>query len=465
MGLATSQVRLLALTSRKADVEFKMQLASKHKTMLTREATQLSKLYYAKLNNAKIQYATENGYADVNYNYLMGYANSSFFDDVVNAGTTFDKKNVSTMVLTDNFGRVILDNDMMDIMLEVMNNADKYKLGATEEGGETTYDINNADVKSLTLAAIKVLLSDSEVIESKEGCITGKGIASSETAKTIANAFNILYNDKADSNNRKALDLLLLFGYQSEGTLYTENGNYYKNRKWDSAQSKYVADTSTQVTSGNVGSFYTIMSPSGSYKTQYREAMYISSFNSEGLANIDPQIAKQLVNIIDYYGSMFSAAFNGKGKTTDGNTTLNHYNATAKIKKDDFGHYVIDEDNGGNSVYNKVTDTDKLQDGLQSGIYQLINISSPITGGYSKGQDLAYFEAQNQVVEHINNGDRETITAWYNAERADLNSKESYWDSEVSDLSVELSAITTEIDSVKSLRKDAISSTFKWGGA
>ena len=80
-------------------------------------------------------------------------------------------------------------------------------------------------------------------------------------------------------------------------------------------------------------------------------------------------------------------------------------------------------------------------------------------------QGLSYFTTQNYVVEQTDNSERETITAWYNAARADLNTKESYWDSEITALSTELNAITTEIDSVKKLREDAISSTFKWGGA
>ena len=80
MGLATSQVRLLALTSRKADVEMQIQLNSKRKTMLTREATELSKLYYAKLQNAKIQYSTTNGYKDVTYDYLMAMERSPIKD-------------------------------------------------------------------------------------------------------------------------------------------------------------------------------------------------------------------------------------------------------------------------------------------------------------------------------------------------------------------------------------------------
>ena len=50
-------------------------------------------------------------------------------------------------------------------------------------------------------------------------------------------------------------------------------------------------------------------------------------------------------------------------------------------------------------------------------------------------------------------------------ENDDLNEKENYWDSEITQLSTELNTITTEIDSVKKLREDAISSTFKWGSA
>ena len=46
MGLAVSQVRLLALTNRKADIELQMQINSKRKQMLTRKSTELSQQYY-----------------------------------------------------------------------------------------------------------------------------------------------------------------------------------------------------------------------------------------------------------------------------------------------------------------------------------------------------------------------------------------------------------------------------------
>ena len=72
MGLAVSQVRLLALTTRKADIELQMQINSKRKQMLTRKSTELAQQYYQRLQNSTIQYATSNGYEDVNYDYIMG---------------------------------------------------------------------------------------------------------------------------------------------------------------------------------------------------------------------------------------------------------------------------------------------------------------------------------------------------------------------------------------------------------
>ena len=102
---------------------------------------------------------------------------------------------------------------------------------------------------------------------------------------------------------------------------------------------------------------------------------------------------------------------------------------------------------------------------MKSGLYQLVNVSSIQYGGYSRAQNLDYFKTQNYVVEQTDQSTRETITAWYNAAKADLNEKENYWDSEITQLSTELNTITTEIDSVKKLREDAISSTFKWGSA
>jgi hypothetical protein len=67
-------------------------------------------------------------------------------------------------------------------------------------------------------------------------------------------------------------------------------------------------------------------------------------------------------------------------------------------------------------------------------------------------------------VEARNDSDvREEITAWYNAEKERITEKENYLDIHMGDLSTELEAINTEIQSIQSLIDDAISSVFDWG--
>ena len=150
MGLATSQVRLLALTSRKADVEMQIQLNSKRKTMLTRESTELAKLYYAKLQNNKIQYSTTNGNKDVNYGYLMAQDTGAFFDQVVSpqSSSGIDTKISSSMILTDNYGRVILSDRLLDIVLDTLN----------DDGQNSTKGART--VETYTIDAMKYLLLD-----------------------------------------------------------------------------------------------------------------------------------------------------------------------------------------------------------------------------------------------------------------------------------------------------------------
>ena len=118
MGLATSQVRLLALTTRKADIELQMQVNSKRKQMLTRKSTELAQQYYSRLQDANVQYATSNGYEDVDYNYLMGQSKDGMVggDFLQQVATMSDQgiaqKSENRMILTDQYGQVILNNEL-----------------------------------------------------------------------------------------------------------------------------------------------------------------------------------------------------------------------------------------------------------------------------------------------------------------------------------------------------------------
>lgn len=462
MGLATSQVRLLALTSRKADVEMQIQLNSKRKTMLTREATDLAKLYYAKLQNARIQYSTTNGYKDVTYNYLMGTSSGNYFDGIVNYSTDIERKTSNSMILTDAYGRVILDDAMLNIVVSTLNHCSAKGNGTP--GLETTAPDGsvkraNETVETKTITAMKFLLES----------MGGKGtnpIGTSETASNMYEVYNSLYEGTAWGDGNKAnpqlgLDILkhlMENGYEHGGTIYRKNAGagyaYYTSPNCESG---------TEMTPKN-GTFYIMKDVSNNLE-------YVVGDNVEGggagsmfwngkmVPKLNTVVAKQICEMFSYYGSIFSAAFNGN----------NGVNVAADIKYDDAnGKYYVDRESAdarGNYGYAGASNLENLQSGLKSGVYQLVNVSTPVTGGYEKAQGLDYFETQNYVVEKPDSEARETITAWYDAARADLNEKESYWDSEITALSSELNAINTEIDSVKKLREDAISSTFKWGNA
>ena len=449
MGLATSQVRLLALTSRKADVEMQIQLNSKRKTMLTRESTELAKLYYAKLQNSKIQYATTNGNKDVTYGYLMAQDTSFFFNQVVSptSNSGIDVKTSSNMILTDNYGRVILSDKMLDIVLKTLE--DK---GQNSTAGART-------VETLTIDAMKHLLTDM-VKDSEVAVDINKAFTSlyeGQAFKTNLNDTNEAPSKSAYEEGEDVLKFLYENGIRDGGSIWKKDGVYYSNYKCADAD-KITPEKGTFYIARNVNDNSFV---SGDNDAQ--GAMYWNSGGKEFVPKLNKTVASEMVSMFKYYGAIFAAAFNGFKSDVNGKT-VNNFNVAAKIEEQPPGadkKYKVTD----NSTYTTVSNSENLQAGLKSGLYQLVNVSSLKYGGYSKGQNLDYFKTQNYVVEQTDQSTRETITAWYNAAKADLNEKENYWDSEITQLSTELNTITTEIDSVKKLREDAISSTFKWGSA
>ena len=454
MGLATSQVRLLALTSRKADVEMKIQLNSKHKTMLTRESSELAKLYYAKLQNSRIQYATSDGYQDVTYDYLMGQDSFSYYNDILTKGTYL--KPAGNMLLTDNYGRVILSDDMLDIVLETLNN-----------------NKNEEDVDDLTYYAIGKLLYKIYDMAPNEAEIK-------EDIGTVKAWYSYLINP----DNK---DILEYFANNGVYSTSMETVRLIDNKVCE----RNASDSSNPITPVK-GRFYYFVNSESYTRTHDTHQLYFpTNKNADEFGFVrDPKITidgqtghlftssndriaklRELCNLFNYYGYMFSAAFNGNqtvnyANMPENNTRIiNNFNVAIAS-----GDVVYDPSTqkyvrNSNSKYKAVTNTDNLQEGLQSGIYQLVEVASKTNGTYTKAHGLDYFETLNYVTEKSDSDSRESVTAWYNAAKADLSEKEDYWDAEITALSSELNAITTEIESVKSLRQNAIESTFKWGSA
>ncbi len=121
--------------------------------------------------------------------------------------------------------------------------------------------------------------------------------------------------------------------------------------------------------------------------------------------------------------------------------------------------------NGWTTEYNKdmATNDNYVSDALVSGTFQLESANN--LGEYDEGTSLTYFITNGAVQSRTDSSVREEITAWYNAEKERITEKENYLDLDMQDLSTELEAINTEIQSVQSLIDDAISSVFDWGSS
>lgn len=119
--------------------------------------------------------------------------------------------------------------------------------------------------------------------------------------------------------------------------------------------------------------------------------------------------------------------------------------------------------NGWTTEYNKelATNDDYVSDALVTGAFQLATVNNE--GEYDEGGSLTYFVTAGLVEARTDSDVREEITAFYNAEKERVSDKETILDLYIDEMSTELEAINTEIQSIQSLIDDAISSVFDWG--
>lgn len=121
--------------------------------------------------------------------------------------------------------------------------------------------------------------------------------------------------------------------------------------------------------------------------------------------------------------------------------------------------------NGWTTEYNKdmATNDDYISDALVTGTFCLAKVDGE--GTYEPNTSLTYFMTAGLIQERTDSDAREEITAWYNAEKERISEKENFLDIEIRDLSTELEAINTEMESLKSLINDAIQTVFDWGSS
>lgn len=492
MGLAISQVRLLALTRRKADIELDIQVNSKRKQALTRKSTELSQLYYQKLQQSKIQYATSDGYENVNYDYIMGKSNNLFYDSeflkqVLTMSGNIDQKTCNSMILTNSYGQVILNDELAHLVTK------------TQAGfGDQATEIQTAE-------AIKAFVSQNTKVEGYENLDT-------ELAKIDRNKTNGL---STVSSTDIITKLLKNGGYMEGGTVYLVDGTTDKYvSSAEQAKSGATLHEEDFVTLQD-GYNYKVLTSSGSIADPNTYMCMYDKLSNSFIKNTSASNMKYLGNLVSYFGPILSSALkNGSTtevkitgvKNTSGSSTLGggatidatapanvgktlQEIANARLSNGQWCQIV--EKDGSISVWQKISgtvsrvtdlsrietevtnhddyvkarDTDILQAGFQSGMYQLCMVDNMSKGRYHKNTTLDFFIQMSYVSEKLDSSAREEITAWFNAEQEKLSDQENYWDTEITNLSTELSSVNTEIDSVKSMKSNAIKSVFDWGSS
>ena len=545
MGLAVSQVRLLALTNRKADIELRMQIDTKRKMMLTRKSTELAQQYYSKLQNSNIQYATSAGYEDVNYHYLMGETdvsgqyNASFLQSLAVNSSTLVKKNENNMILTDQFGKVVANNTIASIVaktedaypyestakktcyaiIELINEYKSKTIPESENGGTTAMQLLYKMFKDSTGEEVdevkKKLLAQNMIYMLENGGYKGNRIIYSKSG-TAEGPFYLSASEAKEGKGGQLgisdLELGCCYEIRDANSAIVQTSCYFGSKSSDGTDRAFIKEMTLQQVkylSNLISYFGPIISAAiqnGTSSTaevvpqertntaQKRVAhddYYIYQLNGQkplsdsdsGNVTFGPDETKE--SITQKINSICNYA-NGSGASNAG--LISGKNAYVAVKdKDGIEHYFIFRYQGGhfecseidkskyyegyttsisdNSTYLTAQNTEKLQAGFRSGTYQLAMVTDTKHGIYHKNTTMNFFTHMNYVVEKTDSSKREEITAWFNSEQAEISEQETYWDTEIQNLSAELSAVNTEISSVKQLKSDNIKSVFNWGGS
>jgi len=183
MGLAVSQMRLLTLTGRKADIEFDLTRNSDHKMLLSNDQINLSREYSARLQGKDITYYANGQYNKVNYNYLMG-------SGINTAATLWDNpKNIksdNSMILTDSSGLVVMSGQYANAMKKVLGNG---CISASGKGGTFSTDKIPAIIAEVagfpvTEDMVKDVLNGKTINNTWDGTGTSKNTKTLETTDT-----------------------------------------------------------------------------------------------------------------------------------------------------------------------------------------------------------------------------------------------------------------------------------------
>lgn len=293
MGLAASQARLLMLTSRKDDVEYKMMSIANQKLAMSRQSAQLSQDYNDALNATKLTWDTGNGNIDLTYGLFMSPSSSQY-------------------LLTNSYGAVILDNSYYSA------------LGLSGNAGTLQY--SNSGAASF-LTAMGVPTTEDEAKKLAEN-------ASTSNASSGNTPFTTSYSDSDVFKYLEDNGSLITDAWNNKQVSYSQNYDvpccFYANSSLNT-QDLVAAEKNLQSLVNSV------IGDSTNAVLSTLKANFGSNYSS--IANELQNAAKTAgSDTVDFYKNQLKNRQNSNIDVSDGNqSTMNLVSGTNQIYNDSYG--------------------------------------------------------------------------------------------------------------------------------
>ena len=502
MGMSASQARLLFITSRQHDVEFKSQQIANQKIRLASDTEELANNYARALNKqtitmfdknnnlqdqpVDIDRLMENGYSlKTNKGEAIGRKSGFSYDSIKKAGYDVQyKKSIA-------YKNVTLDSLPEGWTVETKNGTKvqtlKNNIFATfkDENGtlqEQDWPNTAKTFKGMNISQLQASLSvidfvlhfmnnDKLSFDEKQFLMNktqnflyhgnpgiSKNYDESDTAKKYIaeNNLSVDFGSGGDSRYSNNLDIYYLMGTIVENAgNHSWNGAYRQNL--DSAEDVNIIKENFETAREVIESQIEYLMYKSSEDSDSNESYFVSAAaagdfvikdDKGNVKTVDELLKNYQSDVKEITSSNFDAEYaagNVEIVSQDGASISEQDLEKIKSTYIEYGSDFIEK-------FRK--NKDYLIQGILMGAFTLID---------SEGKQVSLASDQHFTTKHDKSDDKKA-EAEYNAESAKLKRKEKILDNEASKLNTEHQALKTEYDSVKTIIKDNISRTFNLFG-
>lgn len=412
MGLSASQGRMLLLTARKNDLEFRAQQISQRRLVLSSQLEQISTDYEEAMSNRvmHIKLMDASGETNSNKEYNLSYA-------ALVSGTVYSAANGDAsqygIVASDLTGTNALIKDKVYATTNYrLVNADGYIVVADED------EIPKGEAKSITKETefIGTSLETTNDYDIKEG-ESEKPSDNSEEIVFLKDGTAIQYN---------------LMTEEEKGNLLTIDGKYQKlNFKNDKDKDSNDVKGLTHVKSKVNGTERSIYSMTGNNKFTTRENEIINSKTIVDKTE-DSGITNPNIHVIEIEGKRY--------------------------------HYLVDPSLKNDSIANN-SGENYLQECLRNGLYSIQKGTVDANdedndGDLVEWRDISW-DSATSIYDQYYDDDDAAAKAKYDRLQTQIQNQDKKLELELNNIETQRSAVTTEVESVQKVIDDNVDSTFK----